>query len=125
MRCCLWRSRGWSSSTATSRRSSGTPPPPPARPPGGGRPPPLRRPRADLRAPLAARGRAAPVRRALLGCVVVALALPAQALAHASLVRVSPGYGARLAEAPRQVELHFDQGVTLIPNSVRIYAADG
>lgn len=65
------------------------------------------------------------MRRALLGCVAVALALPAEALAHASLVRVEPGYGARLAQAPQEVELHFDQGVRLIPNAVRVYTAGG
>jgi copper transport protein len=65
------------------------------------------------------------VRRALLVAVVVALAVPAAASAHATLLRISPGYGARLERSPSEVRLHFDQGVALIPNSVRIYTAQG
>lgn len=65
------------------------------------------------------------MRRALLLATLVALALPASASAHATLLRVSPGYGARLERSPAEVRLHFDQGVALIPNAVRIYTARG
>jgi copper transport protein len=56
---------------------------------------------------------------------VVALAVPAPAFAHATLLRVSPGYTSRVAEAPHEVRLSFDQSVTLIPNAVRVYTARG
>jgi copper transport protein len=65
------------------------------------------------------------MRRALLLCAVAALVAPAPALAHATLLSVSPGYEARLSQAPRAITLSFDQGVTLIPNSVRVYTEQG
>ena len=41
------------------------------------------------------------MRRLLLLAVLAALALPAQALAHATLEQASPGFGARVAAAPK------------------------
>jgi copper transport protein len=55
----------------------------------------------------------------------VALALPASALAHATLKATSPSPRERLDTAPRLVSLRFDQAVTLIPNAIRVYDAHG
>jgi copper transport protein len=49
---------------------------------------------------------------------LVALALPAQAFAHANLDATSPKYRQRLQTAPRAVVLHFDQAVKAEPNAV-------
>jgi copper transport protein len=65
------------------------------------------------------------VRRAVLLALACALVAPASARAHATVLRVSPGYGARVERSPSEVRLHFDQGVALIPNAVRIYSAQG
>jgi copper transport protein len=51
-------------------------------------------------------------RLALLGAFVV-LALPAAALAHATLKSVTPGFGQELQLSPKLVRLHFDQVVQL------------
>jgi methionine-rich copper-binding protein CopC len=48
-------------------------------------------------------------RRALLRLALVAAALPAAARAHAVLVRTSPPHRAVLRQAPRQVELWFNE----------------
>jgi copper transport protein len=55
--------------------------------------------------------------RALL-VVVVALAFPATAFAHASLRVESPTFGQRLHSAPRELVLRFDQLVEGLPNGV-------
>jgi len=65
------------------------------------------------------------VRRALPVAVVVALLMPAGAFAHASLIRESPAFKERLASAPREVLLRFDQSVTTFPNSVEVLTPDG
>ena len=46
------------------------------------------------------------MRRALLIATVAVLALPAQAYAHATLERTSPGFEQRLGTSPRTVTLH-------------------
>jgi copper transport protein len=50
-------------------------------------------------------------RRLLLLAVLVALALPAAAGAHARLLRTSPGNGAVLAKAPAEIRVVFDDVV--------------
>lgn len=68
------------------------------------------------------------VRRGLspaLAALVVALALPGQALAHATLVRTQPGSLDRLERAPKMVVLQFDQAVTAYPDSIVVRTADG
>ena len=65
------------------------------------------------------------MRRALPVAVVVALLMPAGAFAHASLIRESPAFKERLASAPREVLLRFDQSVTTFPNSVEVLTPDG
>jgi copper transport protein len=56
---------------------------------------------------------------------LVALAAPAQALAHSTLEHASPGFSERLASSPRAVVLRFDQGVQALPGSIRVYSTRG
>jgi copper transport protein len=65
------------------------------------------------------------MRRALPICIVVALALPASAFAHASLLKASPSYKQELAHAPHWIALTFDQDVELIPNAVVVLNRHG
>jgi copper transport protein len=66
------------------------------------------------------------VRRPLLVLIaLVALAAPAQALAHSTLEHASPGFRERLASSPRVVVLRFDQGVQVLPGSIRVYSTRG
>lgn len=54
---------------------------------------------------------------------VIALAFPAQALAHATLEKASPGFQQRLASSPLSVTLRFDQYVKALPGSVQLFSA--
>jgi methionine-rich copper-binding protein CopC len=64
------------------------------------------------------------MRRPLLILVALAaLAAPAQALAHSTLIQASPGFRERLALSPRAVVLRFDQAVQPLPGSIRVYSA--
>ncbi len=65
------------------------------------------------------------MRRALLIATIAALALPAQAFAHATLLRTSPGFEQRLSTSPRTVTLGFDQYVERLPHAIRLYSAHG
>jgi copper transport protein len=66
------------------------------------------------------------VRRPLLVLVALAaLAAPAQALAHSTLIQASPGFRERLASSPRAVVLRFDQAVQALPGSIRVYSTRG
>ena len=65
------------------------------------------------------------MKRALLIGIVTALALPAQALAHATLEHTSPGFQQRLSTSPRTVTLSFDQYVETLPHMIRLYSAHG
>jgi copper transport protein len=66
------------------------------------------------------------MKRALLPVVaLVALATPAQALAHSTLERASPGFRERLVSSPRAVVLRFDQQVQALPGSIRVYSSRG
>ncbi len=63
------------------------------------------------------------MRRLLLIGAVAALALPAQALAHATLQKTSPAFRERLSSSPPTVVLLFDQYVKAVPGSVRLYSS--
>ena len=80
--------------------------------------------RAHLRPSVPARRRAMRS-KALAAAVLVALALPTSALAHAVLLERVPTYGARLATAPRTVSLQFDQAVDAFSNSIDVRSATG
>src|SRR2546426_1018455 len=61
-----------------------------------------------------------------LGLVLLlALAFPAGAFAHASLIQTQPSFRQRLQTSPRMVALSFDQGVKAFPDSVVVYTATG
>src|SRR5207245_1157551 len=81
----------------------------------------LHRPRRGtrVRPPVAARRSAAPMRRVVLA-VLAALAFPAAASAHATLVSTSPPFGHELQRAPARIVLHFDQYVKVLPGSVDV-----
>jgi copper transport protein len=64
-------------------------------------------------------------RRALAGACVVALALPASALAHANLLERTPDYGSRLATPPSAISLQFDQGVDVFSSSIDVRSSTG
>ena len=55
----------------------------------------------------------------LAAAVVTALAAPAAALAHATLVEESPGLRERLASPPAQVVLTYDQPVDAVRDALR------
>ena len=63
--------------------------------------------------------------RALVAAALVALALPASAVAHANLTQREPDFGKRLTTSPPAVLLHFDQGVDVFPNSIDVRSAKG
>jgi copper transport protein len=65
------------------------------------------------------------VKRLLALAALVALAVPAAASAHASVTKVVPGYRQRLAASPPNVQIHFDQHVTLLANAIRVYDQNG
>jgi copper transport protein len=65
------------------------------------------------------------MRRALCLAVLAALALPASAFAHASLRKETPSFKQRLAVAPRQVVLQFDQTVDALPKAIEVLAQNG
>ncbi len=64
-------------------------------------------------------------RLAPLALVVVALVAPATAYAHASLKHVTPATQSRVAAPPRTVRLQFDQSVTIAPDAIDVFTADG
>jgi copper transport protein len=59
----------------------------------------------------------------LIVVTVVTLAFPAQAMAHATLRKAEPSFRAELARGPADVQLQFDQIVTL--PSIRVLDAKG
>ena len=63
--------------------------------------------------------------KAVAAAGLVALLLPTSALAHAVLLDRVPDYGARLATAPRSVQLQFDQTVDAFPNAVDVRSSSG
>ena len=61
------------------------------------------------------------MRRVVVLAALAAFVLPADALAHATMLKAKPDYGERLASAPRTIQLRFDQHVKVLPGSVRVY----
>src|SRR5581483_3786861 len=78
------------------------------------------RPGARVRAPVAARGGAAPMRRMLVLAGLVALVLPGAAWAHATLKSTSPVFGHELQASPKAIAFHFDQIVKVLPGGVQV-----
>jgi copper transport protein len=58
---------------------------------------------------------------AIAACALIA---PAAASAHASLVGTSPANGAVLEQPPERVVLRFDEAVSTVPGSVRVFNGD-
>jgi copper transport protein len=65
------------------------------------------------------------MRRAIVLCLLVALALPGVALAHATVLATWPEYRQRLDRAPAQVRVTFDQLVRVFPDSIEVRTEDG
>lgn len=65
------------------------------------------------------------MRKAALGVLLVALAAPSAAFAHASIQGTFPKFRQELRRAPKEVEIHFDQKVDPLPNAIRVYDAEG
>src|SRR5437763_5548685 len=65
------------------------------------------------------------MRRAIFLAIVVALATPSAAFAHASIRDSKPASRQRLAQAPKRVEIDFDQAVNVFPNGIKVYDARG
>ncbi|HET7572776.1 MAG TPA: copper resistance protein CopC [Gaiellaceae bacterium] len=65
------------------------------------------------------------MRRALPLAVLAALAAPASAFAHASLVRVQPGLRERLAAPPARIVLSYDQPVDAVRGAIVVLDAKG
>jgi copper transport protein len=63
--------------------------------------------------------------RKLLATALMALAFPAAASAHATLIHASPAFGKRLERAPRIVQLRFDQSVEALGDAIRVFSAQG
>jgi copper transport protein len=63
--------------------------------------------------------------RAVAAAVLVALALPSSALAHANLLQRTPNFGARLATGPPAVSLQFDQGIDVFADSIQVRSSTG
>jgi copper transport protein len=64
-------------------------------------------------------------RRLLLIVALAVLAVPAKALAHATLLEPSPEYRERLSAGPAAVVLRFDQAVTAFPDSIAVRSGEG
>lgn len=58
-------------------------------------------------------------------CAIVFLASPSAASAHASLQTTDPAAGSVVAEAPTTLTLEFTEQVDPVPESLRLFAADG
>jgi copper transport protein len=67
------------------------------------------------------------MRGPLLGVAALAsaLALPASAAAHATLLEASPGTQSRVDRAPREVSLRFNEHVTATEDAIQVLARDG
>jgi copper transport protein len=65
------------------------------------------------------------MRRLFALLALAALALPASALAHASVSRTFPTYRERLARPPARIEIVFDQHVKALATAIRVYSAAG
>jgi copper transport protein len=65
------------------------------------------------------------MKRLLLAGALLALALPAPAFAHATLLQTTPDLRQRLASSPRTLVLRFDQYVKALPRSLQLYSSSG
>jgi len=65
------------------------------------------------------------MKRAFVLAALAALALPASASAHASLVREAPSFGQRMSASPRQVVLRFDETVDALPKAIEVLTPKG
>ena len=65
------------------------------------------------------------MKRILLTAVTLALVLPSQAFAHATLQKTAPGFRERLPSSPQKIVLRFDQYVQQLPGSVHLYSSTG
>jgi copper transport protein len=65
------------------------------------------------------------MRRLAVIVVLVALAFPGSAFAHATLEHTGPGFRQRVQTGPAQVSLNFDQGVKGLPSSIEVYSSRG
>jgi copper transport protein len=63
--------------------------------------------------------------RKLLATALVALAFPAVASAHATLITMTPAVGQRLARSPAEVRLTFDQSVEALGTAIRVFDSRG
>jgi copper transport protein len=65
------------------------------------------------------------MRRGLFLVVLGALVFPVGASAHATLRSTTPRFGTEVQSTPGQIELHFDQRVTILPGAIRVLNVDG
>ncbi len=63
--------------------------------------------------------------RRFVAVVIVALALPVGASAHATLIGISPSTQSRVAAPPLAIVLRFDQAVTMTPGAIGVFSAGG
>jgi copper transport protein len=64
------------------------------------------------------------MRRALL-VALAALLFPAGASAHATLRSTTPHFGTEVQSMPKQIRLHFDQHVTILPGAIQVLNGAG
>jgi copper transport protein len=62
------------------------------------------------------------MKRLVLCGLALALILPAQSFAHATMTKITPSYREQLQRSPRLVSVRFDQYVKAVPGSVRVYS---
>jgi copper transport protein len=63
--------------------------------------------------------------KALAVAALAALVFPAAAFGHANLLERKPSFGQRVEKAPHAIVLQFDQGVLVVPQSVKVLTARG
>jgi copper transport protein len=61
----------------------------------------------------------------LLVVALIALALPAQAFAHATLKQTTPAFGKELQTSPATIVFRFDQTVKILPGAVQVLNTKG
>ncbi|MGH3004198.1 MAG: copper resistance protein CopC [Gaiellaceae bacterium] len=65
------------------------------------------------------------MRRVIVAAVLLALALPAAASAHATLLATTPRFGTELRSGPTAIRLRFDQRVKVLPGAVKVLSSSG
>jgi copper transport protein len=63
--------------------------------------------------------------KALAVVALMALVFPATAFGHANLLERKPSFGQRVEQTPHAVVLYFDQGVLVVPQSIKVLTARG